>query len=161
MELSAASEFRTAGPADVPAIVALVNDAYEVESFFIQGPRTNGKEIAGLLETGGFLLAEGPAGLEGCIYVEPRGSVGYFGLLSVATIRQGRGLGRRLIAAAEVGLRGARCQIVEILVVNQRKELFPFYAALGYATSGAAPFPESEESRLLHPCHFVVMRKVL
>jgi GNAT superfamily N-acetyltransferase len=161
MELSAASEFRTAGPADVAAIVALVNDAYVVESFFILGPRTNEKEIASLLEVGGFLLAEGPAGLEGCIYVEPRGTVGYFGLLSVATICQGRGLGRRLIAAAEVGLRGARCQIVEILVVNQRKELLPFYAALGYATSGAAPFPESEEPRLLHPCHFVVMRKAL
>lgn len=161
MELSAAPEFRTAGPPDVAAIVALVNDAYEVESSFIKGPRTNEKDIGRLLETGGFLLAEGPAGLEGCIYVEPRGAVGYFGLLSVATMLQGRGLGRRLIAAAEAGLRGARCQIVEILVVNLRKELLPFYAALGYAASGAAPFPEGEASRLLHPCHFVVMRKAL
>jgi GNAT superfamily N-acetyltransferase len=161
MELSAVSEFRTAGPADVSAIVALVNDAYVVEASFIQGPRTNEKEIAGLLETGGFLLAEGPDGLEGCIYVETRGTVGYFGLLSVATVRQGRGLGRRLIAAAEAGLRGARCQIVEILVVNLRQELFTFYAALGYGTSGAAPFPESEKPRLVRPCYFVVMRKVL
>ncbi|HVQ31658.1 MAG TPA: GNAT family N-acetyltransferase [Vicinamibacteria bacterium] len=161
MELSAAQEFRTAGPPDVAAIVALVNDAYQVEASFLRGPRTDEEEIASLLDTGGFLLAEGPVGLEGCIYVEPRGSVGYFGLLSVATIRQGRGLGRRLIAAAEAGLRGARCQIVEILVVNLRKDLFPFYAALGYAASGAAPFPESEESRLLHPVHFVVMRKAL
>jgi predicted N-acetyltransferase YhbS len=161
VELSAASQFRTAGPADVSAIATLVNEAYLVEAFFIEGPRTDEKEIASLLETGGFLLADGPDGLDGCIYVETRGTVGYFGLLSVATGRQGRGLGRALIAAAEAGLRGARCQIVEILVVNLRKELFPFYAALGYAAAGAAAFPESEQARLVHPCHFVVMRKGL
>jgi N-acetylglutamate synthase-like GNAT family acetyltransferase len=161
VELSAASAFRTAGLADVAAIVTLVNEAYRVEAFFVRGPRTDEKEIAGLLETGGFLLADGPDGLEGCIYVEPRGTVGYFGLLSVATVRRGRGLGRRLIAAAEAGLRGARCQIVEILVVNLRKELVPFYAALGYAEAGAAAFPESEKARLLRPCHFIVMRKAL
>jgi len=128
VELSAASEIRTAGPADVAAIVALVNEAYRVEAFFVHGPRTDEKEVAGLLETGGFLLAEGPDGLEGCIYVEPRGTVGYF---------------------------------VEILVVNLRKELFPYYAALGYAEAGAAAFPEAEKAHLLRPCHFVVMRKAL
>ena len=161
MELSAAPEFRTAGPADAPAIVTLVNEAYQVETFFIQGPRTDEEEVAGLLKRGGFLLADGPEGLDGCIYVESRGTVGYFGLLSVARVRPGRGLGRRLIAAAEAGLRGARCQIVEILVVNLRKELFPFYRALGYAEAGAAAFPESEKPRLLRACHFVVMRKAL
>jgi GNAT superfamily N-acetyltransferase len=161
VELRPPSGFRAAGPADVSAIVTLVNEAYLVEAFFIHGPRTDEREIAGLLETGGFLLAEGPDGLEGCIYVEPRGTVGYFGLLSVATLGRGRGLGRRLIAAAEASLRGARCQIVEILVVNLRKELFPFYAALGYAEAGAAAFPENEKPRLLIACHFVVMRKVL
>jgi N-acetylglutamate synthase-like GNAT family acetyltransferase len=161
VELSAESGFRTAGPADVSAIVTLVNEAYRIEAFFVRGPRIDEKEVAGLLETGGFLLAERPDGLEGCVYVETRGTVGYFGLLSVAAGQQGRGLGRRLIAAAEAGLRGARCQIVEILVVNLRKELFPFYARLGYAEAGAAAFPESERARLLRPCHFVVMRKVL
>jgi N-acetylglutamate synthase-like GNAT family acetyltransferase len=161
VELSSASGFRTAGPDDVSALVTLVNEAYRVEAFFVQGPRTDEKEVAGLLETGGFLLAEEPGGLEGCIYVEPRGTVGYFGLLSVATVRRGRGLGRRLIAAAEAGLRGAGCQVVEILVVNLRKDLFPFYAALGYAEVGAAAFPEKEKARLIRPCHFVVMRKVL
>jgi N-acetylglutamate synthase-like GNAT family acetyltransferase len=147
VELSAATAFRTAGLADVAAIVALVNEAYRVEAFFVRGPRTDEREIAGLLETGGFLLAEGPDGLEGCIYVEPRGTVGYFGLLSVATVRRGLGLGRRLI--------------IEILVVNLRKELVPFYAALGYAEAGAAAFPEKEKARLLRPCHFIVMRKAL
>src|SRR5260221_3911604 len=161
MELSAASGFRTAGPADVSAIVALVNEAYRVEAFFVRGPRTDEKEVVGLLETGGFLLAEGPDGLEGCIYVEPRGTVGYFGLLSVTTVRRGRGLGRRLIAAAEAGLRGARCQIVEILVVNLRKELFPFYAALGYAEAGAAGLPGSQEARLLPPPHLRLTRETL
>jgi GNAT superfamily N-acetyltransferase len=161
VELSAPSGFRTAGPKDVAAIAILVNEAYRVEAFFVKGPRTDEQEVAGLLETGAFLLAEHPDGLEGCVYVELRGEVGYFGLLSVATVRRGRGLGHRLIAAAEAAFRDAGCRVAEILVVNLRQELLPFYAALGYAEVGTAAFPESEAPRLTRPCHFIVMRKVL
>lgn len=161
MELRPGEGLRKASPADVAAIVALVNQAYSVEEFFVRGPRTDAGQVAHDLERGGFLLSEGPEGIEGCVYVEPRGSVGYFGLLAVAPSRQGQGLGRRLVAAAEAHLRDGRCSIVEILVVNWREDLFPFYARLGYAEAGAAPFPESDHERLLRPSHFVVMRKVL
>lgn len=152
---------RPAGPADVPAIVALVNEAYRVEEFFIRGPRTAPREIEEKLGTGGFLLAEGPGGLFGCVYVEPRGESGYFGLLSVDPSRQGAGLGRRLTRAAEERLGAAGCRAVEILVVSLRTELLSFYGRLGYAEAGAAPFPDAARPRLLRPCHFVVMRKSL
>ena len=158
MELSAA---RPAGPADVAAIVALVNEAYRVEEFFIRGPRTGPREVEEKLHTGGFLVAEGPRGLEGCVYVEPRGDSGYFGLLAVDPSRQGTGLGRRLTGAAEERLRAAGCRSVEILVVHLRAELTSFYARLGYEEAGTAPFPEAERPRLRLPCHFVVMRKPL
>lgn len=160
-ELIAPPGLRAALPADVPAITALVNEAYRVEAFFVRGDRVDAREVAEHLESGAFLLADGPQGLEGSVYVEARGASGYFGLLSVVPARQGRGLGRRLVAAAEECLRGAGCRGAEILVVSLRTELFPFYERLGYVEAGTAPFPESERERLLRPCHFVVMRKRL
>lgn len=161
MELSEPASVRAAGPADVAAIAALVNEAYGVEAFFVRGPRIDEADVRHHLETGGFLLADETRGLAGCVYVELRGARGYFGLLSVAPSRQGRGLGRRLVAAAEERLRAAGCREVEILVVSLRTELLSFYGGLGYVDAGTAPFPESERERLLRPCHFVVMRKAL
>jgi len=145
----------------VGAIAALVNEAYGVEAFFVRGPRIEEDDVRQHLETGGFLLADEPGGLAGCVYVEARGALGYFGLLSVAPARQGLGLGRRLVAAAEERLRVAGCREAEILVVHLRTELLSFYGPLGYVDAGTAPFPEGERERLLRPCHFVVMRKAL
>jgi len=161
VELSRSAAFRAAGPADVAPIAALVNEAYAVEAFFVRGPRIEEDDVRQHLETGGFLLADQTRGLAGCVYVEVRGPRGYFGLLSVAPSGQGRGLGRRLVAAAEQRLRAAGCREVEILVVNLRTELLSFYGRLGYVEAGTAPFPEGERARLLRPCHFVVMRKAL
>ena len=44
-------------------------------------------------------------------------------------------------------------------MVDLRKELFPFYAGLGYREAGEEPFPEGYE--LLLPCRFMVLRKPL
>jgi GNAT superfamily N-acetyltransferase len=159
--LSTEAPIRRADPAEAEAIAALVNAAYAVEASFIRGTRTDVKEVRAHLLTGWFLVAGQPESLEGCVYVEPQGSLGYFGLLSVRPEKHGQGLGRRLVAAAEEDLRQARCQTLEIQVVNLRRELFPFYAHLGYVEAGTVPFPEKESARLLEPCHFVLMRKAI
>ena len=161
MELSWPAAVRTAGPADVAAIAALVNQAYAVEAFFVRGPRIAEDDVRQHLDSGAFLLVGEPPVLAGCVYVELRGTTGYFGLLSVAPTLQGRGLGRRLVAAAEESLRAAGCREVQILVVNLREELLSFYGRLGYEEAGTEPFPEAERERLTSPCHFVVMRKPL
>lgn len=158
-ELGAQAPIRRAGLDEAPAIAALVNAAYAVEAFFIRGTRTDVEDVREHLRRGWFLAAGGPERLDGCVYVEPQGALGYFGLLSVLPERHGQGLGRRLVAAAEEDLRRARCQTVEIQVVSLRTELFPFYAGLGYVESGTVPFSEKESARLLRPCHFVLLRK--
>jgi predicted N-acetyltransferase YhbS len=93
------------------------------------------------------------------VYVEPRGESGYLGLLSVDPARQARGLGRSLVAAAEDHCRGAGCRRMEMLIVNLRTELPPYYRRLGYAESGTAPFPDN--GRAKQPCHFIRMSKPL
>jgi N-acetylglutamate synthase-like GNAT family acetyltransferase len=151
--------FRRATLADVPALTALINVAYEVEKFFKIGDRTDQAEITDLLDKSAFLVHEEDGKIVACVHVVINGGGGYFGLLAVHPSKHRQGLGARLVAAAETFCRHAGCYAMELSVVDLRTELPPFYRALGYAESGAAPFPHPE--RATQPCHMIVMSKTL
>ena len=154
------SGLREANEQDADDIAALINEAYlPAEGFLYDGPRISIEEVRAKLASGSFLLRATAIGsLEGCVYLEVRGDIGYFGLLAVSSDRQHHGLGRRLVSAAESFFRERGCASVEIDVVNHRQELFPFYGGLGYRVIGEKPF---DDARLTRPCHFVMMRKSL
>jgi len=78
------------------------------------------------------------------VYAELRGERGYFGLLAVDPKRQRRGLGGRLIAAAEDYCRTDGCRFVDLTFVNVRQELPGYYQHFGYAESGVLPFPPDQ-----------------
>jgi GNAT superfamily N-acetyltransferase len=151
---------RRAAGADVSAITRLVNRAYEVEGFFVDGPRTSEAEIARLAAANQLVVLDGAAGgLAAAIQVDPSGERGYFGLLSVDPAFQGKGLGRRMVAVAEALCEAMGCRRMGLRVVNIREELAPWYRRLGYRETGAtAPF---DDPRLKRPCHFVEMEKPL
>ena len=67
---------RRAALADAEETTALVNLAFRVESFFVDGDRIDIERIRALMGIGTFLLAEDTAGLAGCVYVELRGERG-------------------------------------------------------------------------------------
>lgn len=147
---------------DVPEIVRVVNAAYRVEEFFIRGPRTDGGEIQARLVTAGagFLVVDGSNGsLAAAMLVEVRGERGYFGMLSVDPARQKEGLGRRLVSEAEAHCRAAGCTAMEIVVVDLRTELLPYYERLGYRVTGSRLFHTPQ--KLLRPAHLVLMSKSL
>jgi GNAT superfamily N-acetyltransferase len=144
---------------DAQEITALVNLAFRVERFFVEGDRIDVEKVRGLMEKGAFLLAEDAGGLAGCVYVELRGERGYFGLLAVEPPRQRCGLGGRLARGAEDYARAAGCRVMDLQTVNVRTELPPLYRKMGYWETGTAPFPSEVRSKL--PCHFVVMSKPL
>ncbi len=151
--------FRRATRSDVPALVALVNLAYQVEKFFKTGDRTDEADVAGLLEQSAFLVHEEGGAIVGCVHVAVKGERGYFGLLAVHPQHRGRKLGVRLVAAAEAFVRDAGCKAMDLSVVHLRTELPPFYRALGYAERTTAPFPCPEQA--IVPCHLIVMSKDL
>ena len=144
-------------------MVRLINAAYRVEDFFIDGDRTNATDLETKMSASGaaFLVIEGDGDgeLGGSVFVEVRGSRGYLGMLSVDPTHQKEGLGRVLVTAAEDHCRAAGCHFLDLDVVNLRRELPAFYRKLGYAPYDTAPFPRGE--KLLRPAHLVLMTKPL
>jgi len=151
--------FREAEPVEADALTGLINRAFAVERFFIDGDRISPEKVREMFGTGNFLVAEDGNELVGCVYVERRGERGYLGLLSTDPARQRSGLGSRLMAAAEDHARKAGCHMMDLRVVNLRRELPGFYRRLGYAETGTEPFPPDAKPKL--PCHLVTMSKPL
>ena len=75
---------RVATSADATKITAVINAAFRIaEEFFIESNRITKAEVAEMMKKGAFLLAEAAGALQGCVYVEMRGTRSYLGLLSV------------------------------------------------------------------------------
>jgi GNAT superfamily N-acetyltransferase len=145
---------RSATASDAPALAALVNRAYAIEAFFVEGDRTNASEIERMLDRGTFCVLEHKGGLAAAVYVER----GYFGMLSVLPELQGHGLGTRLVRIAEAMCESMGCVEVNLRIINLREELGRWYRSLGYEEVGTAPY---EHRTVKQACHFVEMRKTL
>jgi len=156
---SGALRFRPADPGDVDALVCLINSAFRVELPYIEGDRIDAKGVRSYMEKGKFLVAEDSASLAGCVYVELRGDRGYLGLLGVDPSRQGTGLGRKLMDAAENFFRQAACVAVDLRVISARTPLSSFYRHLGYLETGTAPFAPDVPVKVT--CHYILMSKDL
>ena len=150
---------RRARAADLPALVRLVNRAYAVEAFFVDGDRTDLAELTALAERGHFLVLDGPGGeLAAAVHVALDGLHASFGMLAVAPELQRLGLGRRLVALAEALASALGCHDVSLAVVDLRAELGPWYRSQGYREIGTAPY---DHRPVRQPCHFVRMAKPL
>ena len=144
---------------DIPPLVRLINAAFIVEQFVFDGDRIDAEETQAFMETGKFLIAQDSTRFVGCVYLELRKDRGYLGLLAVDPARQGTGLGRKLVTAAEKYFRAAGCHAIDLRVISQRTPLPPFYRRLGYIEIGTAPFPPSLQTKV--PGHYIVMSKTL
>lgn len=147
---------------DVAELVRVINLAYRVEDFFINGNRTHGDDVRARMEKPGasFLAIDGAPGLLGAAaYLEIRGDRGYFAMLSVDPAFQKQGLGARLIADIERRCRDAGCQALDIEVVNLRAELPAFYERFGFRATGVAEFPDP--GKLSRAAHLTLMSKPL
>jgi N-acetylglutamate synthase-like GNAT family acetyltransferase len=150
---------RRAQPADAAVLAELVNSAYAIEGFFVDGQRTNAEEIARMMRQGTFLVLERGGedlALAAAVYVEASPEGGYFGMLSVAPTLQGMGLGTRLVRIAEAMCEAMGASTVRLRIVNLREELGRWYRSLGYEEIGTAPYDHRDVKK---PCHFVEMQR--
>jgi len=157
---STSTSIRVAAAADAASITRVINAAFRIaEDFFIDGNRITQTEVEQLLTKGAFLIAEVGEQMNGCVYVELRGERSYLGLLSVDPTSQQGGLGSLLMLEAEKYCRERGSRVMDILIVNLREELPPFYQKRGYFESGTSSFPADVETKI--PCHFINMSKPL
>ena len=160
------SAIRIASAADREPLQRLINDAFVVERFIKKGGGDRldaaGREMDGLLARGTFLVCENGAELLACVYLEPRGDHCYLGLLSVAPHRQGNGLGRQLVLAAEAFARERGSSRMDLRVVSPRREqLVPFYLRMGYTQRGTQEYPQELVAEMEQPGHFILLAKQL
>ncbi|MGW4296671.1 GNAT family N-acetyltransferase [Micromonospora chersina] len=149
---------RTARPADVAALVDLVESAYRgersragwtTEADLLAGQRTDPDMVAEAVTSPGgtVLVVEDGTGIVACCQLERRDDHVYFGMFAVAPGRQGVGLGRDLLAEAE---RYARDEWhtgeMRMTVITQREDLIAWYERRGYVRTGElSPFPYGDE----------------
>jgi GNAT superfamily N-acetyltransferase len=146
---------RRAQVTDAEEIAALVNSAYRgdssragwtTEADLLEGPRTDAAEIRELIASPDsvFLLGLASGELVASINIQRLRDAAYLGMIVTRPVLQGRGMGKRMIAAAENfalsewGLAKARMTVITI-----RRELMQFYERRGYARTGKViPLPD-------------------
>lgn len=150
--------FRPATLGDIERLHPFVHSAYRGDSArrgwtheadLLDGQRIEAEGLADVIGAGDqvVLLAEDDGELVGCVQVTDKGEgLAYLGMLSVDPALQGKGLGRRLIAAAEQEAHerfGALT--MEMTVIVQRRELIDWYGRCGYRETGETrPFPVAD-----------------
>jgi GNAT superfamily N-acetyltransferase len=152
---------RLAGEIDAGAIASITNAAFAVETF-LEGVRTDARRVVEMMRQGVFLVCAGKDGqLLASIYVETRGVRGYFGMLAVDPLYQGKGIGAQMVRAAEDYCRERGCSAMDITVLSLRPELLPFYHRLGYTETGTEEFRPSRSMRAGAGCYSILMSKNL
>jgi ribosomal protein S18 acetylase RimI-like enzyme len=152
---------RIAEAADTATMIPMINAAFIVEDF-IEGTRTDQERMSVLMQKGEFLLAQDDkANLLGSVYLEVSGDRGYLGMLAVDPKRQGEGVGRTLVRAAEDYCRQRGCTYMKLTVLSLRSPVQFFYRKLGYRETGPEEFRPSRPLKPGVKCHAIVMTKPL
>lgn len=158
---------RVATADDAEAVADLVHAAYRgeesrqgwtTESHLVGGQRVDAAMVRELVGAGDgvVLVLDAPDGpdtagraevpLLACCHVERRATTAYVGMFAVRPAIQGRGLGRRMLAAAERQARGWGLTTVELTVLDHRPELLAWYERCGFALTGVRhPFPYGDD----------------
>ncbi|MBK5285645.1 MAG: GNAT family N-acetyltransferase [Bacteroidia bacterium] len=159
---------------DVSVLNALVNSAYRGESSkqgwtteadLLDGIRVDDEWLKEQIEKPGSLILkylDEQNKITGCVHLEKKGSRLYLGMLTVSPIEQGRGIGKKLMKAAEEHARNLNCLSIYMTVITERTELIAWYERHGYSNTGETkPFPEGDPRFGLPKKHleFVVLEK--
>ncbi|WP_308121790.1 GNAT family N-acetyltransferase [Actinotalea ferrariae] len=153
---------RLATDADAEAVAELVHAAYRgaestrgwtTESHLVGGQRADAAMVRELVaaDDGVVLVLDAcpedvGTGLVACCHVERRETSAYVGMFAVRPEIQGRGLGRRMLAAAERQTLAWDRATVELTVLDHRPELLAWYERCGFRLTGVRhPFPYGDE----------------
>jgi ribosomal protein S18 acetylase RimI-like enzyme len=167
----------TATEQDIAALNQLVNSAYRgdssrkgwtTEADLLGGIRTDEEGLKTMLTkpTATILKYEEGNQLLGCVYLERKREESgdaslYLGMLTVSPDAQAKGIGRKLLEAAEQLAVEQQCRAVTMTVITVRHELIAWYQRRGYQPTGEMePFPTDPRFGLpRQQLEFMVMEK--
>lgn len=161
--------------ADATAINNLVNSAYRgegskqgwtTEADLLDGTRIDEDALCDLIQKPDttILLYKEEDTLLGCVELRKDGTKLYLGMLSVQPNTQGKGIGKKLLAAAEVYAHEHGCPKIFMTVISVRQELIDWYIRHGYQLTGESkPFvvPNSRWGLPKQQLEFVVLEKLI
>jgi ribosomal protein S18 acetylase RimI-like enzyme len=168
-------QISTATVADAADLNQLVNSAYRgegskkgwtTEADLLGGTRIDEEALRDLIqkEDTTVLLCKEEELLLGCVELRQDGDKIYLGMLSVKPDTQGKGIGKYLLAEAELHARAKHCSKIYMTVISVRQELIDWYVRHGYRLTGERkPFvvPDTRWGIPKQQLEFVVLEKQL
>jgi ribosomal protein S18 acetylase RimI-like enzyme len=158
---------------DIPALNALINDAYRgehskkgwtTEADLLDGLRTDEQTLGNIMhEPTSFILKYMDKGeIAACVHLRKDDGLLYLGMLTVSPELQGEGIGKKLLLAAETEARKLGYTSIYMTVLSVRKELIAWYVRHGYKDTGQRKPFDNKDPRFgipKTPLEFVVLRK--
>jgi ribosomal protein S18 acetylase RimI-like enzyme len=161
---------------DISTLVALMDSAYRGENskkgwtseadLFIGNKRTDETTVEDLIKKPGAIFLKylsDKGNLEGCVLLNKKDNRIYLGMFSVSPSAQGKGIGKKLLAAADDYAKENSCFSIFMTVITVRKELIAWYERNGYTKTGKVlPFPVDERYGIpTQPLEMLVLEKHL
>jgi ribosomal protein S18 acetylase RimI-like enzyme len=160
---------------DVPELVPLINSAYRgdaskkgwtTEADLLEGElRTDIPALTNLLSNPDarmlkYTTTHGT--ITGCVYLEKMERGLYLGMLTVSPLQQAGGIGKQLLAAAELYGKEKDCSCIFMNVISIRYELIAWYERHGYHKTGETkPMPgDNRFGTPTQPLEFIIMEKM-
>ena len=161
---------------DIPFLVSLMDSAYRGEiskqgwtseaDLFIGEKRTNEETVSSLMKKPGAIFlkySDEQGGIEGCVLLHKKEAGLYLGMFAVSPSAQGKGIGKKILTAADDYARSQGCKLIFMTVITIRKELIEWYERHGYKkTDKTLPFPYDERfGKPKQPLEMIVLEKRL
>lgn len=141
---------------DIPALNTLINSAYRGESskkgwtteaHLLEGKRTTEEELTAIFldPKNTFLKYTENDKIIGSVLLIEKEHQLYVGMLTVSPELQNSGIGKKMLAEAEVHAKTLGLSTLSMTVVSVRSELIAWYNRHGYVDTGERePFPASD-----------------
>ncbi|MEO6288543.1 MAG: GNAT family N-acetyltransferase [Ginsengibacter sp.] len=157
---------------DIEELNTLINSAYRGDSAkkgwtheadILTGIRIDSEELEKIIrkESSAILKYSTDKRIDACVFLDHQDQELYLGMLTVSPTKQGMGIGKKLMHAAEIYARTLQCNKIKMTVISIRHELIAWYQRHGYCDAGERiPFQEWGKFGIPSiPLDFIVMKK--
>jgi ribosomal protein S18 acetylase RimI-like enzyme len=141
---------------DIPSLTILINSAYRgetskkgwtTEAHLLAGKRTTDEELTAIIldPKNTFLKYTENDKIIGSVLLVEKGNQLYVGMLTVSPELQNSGIGKKMLAEAEIHAKTLGLSTLSMTVVSVRSELIAWYKRHGYVDTGERePFSSSD-----------------